>query len=64
MNFSNRILDAINRTSKSPSHVEEFRSAILAEVVRASDTDKPLRTGVVLRAIERYDRAKAGPWEA
>lgn len=54
-----RLEYAYGRASKSPSHIEEFRSAVLEAAQALVDGFVPTPEDL-LDAVERYDAAKGG----
>lgn len=54
-----RVAALASRRSKSPSHIEEFRSAVVVEVERWTAGFEP-NGRRLLEAVEAYDRAKGG----
>lgn len=46
------------RRSKSPSHIEEFRTAVVTELLSWKAAGVPIDAESLLIAVERYDRAK------
>lgn len=57
--YEERVAACEARTSKSPSHVKELRSAVLREL-RDWQDGLVLSAPSLLSAVERYDEAKAG----
>lgn len=56
-----RVAALAKRRSKAPSHVEEMRSAVVAELQRWAKPGGQVYPQNLLAAVERYDRAKGGP---
>jgi hypothetical protein len=58
-NMGERIAVLHARRSKSPSHVEEMRTAIVAELIGWTD-GKDIDPWALIYAVEAYDGAKGG----
>ncbi|MEJ7787698.1 MAG: hypothetical protein WKF96_23090 [Solirubrobacteraceae bacterium] len=59
--YEERVAACEARTSTSPSHAEELRSAVLSEL-RDWQDGMVLSPGILLSAVERYDEAEEETW--